>query len=382
MASFGELFDHAAQYVGSGDMVKDMGRDLQNAANYVNNLVGGSGSPGQNQADFESNLVKVTPFMSIMSIKPKDGWVQKTSPIHEIRTLAALAHSDAYPPWILRGSGTISEEAKTDLREYLRGAIWNDDPLSHLFHDNPGWNFDRKKGLAVSYGADYLGATQAYNIVTDRSIRAAMPSLTQRAHEGDMQFLHCMAQEKGETVQETVRKVMCWCEAMYNIAIGQFDESRQLASIKLPWFTQFTTPCGTDTVRTLFAGNTPSYPKIQARKRALGSIFHIIQDSYAAGYCRRNPPFKGPIEQCHTFTGQVHEKHSDLDHSFKNIEDISLGDLDSFVSWHGVRPGIDACIKLANLWGEGRQFDDGVRGLLRDEVFAIASHAKAADSSI
>jgi hypothetical protein len=117
-------------------------------------------------------------------------------------------------------------------------------------------------------------------------------------------------------------------------------------------------------------------------KRALGSIFHIIQDSFAAGHCRRNPPFQGPIEQCHTFTGQDHEKHADLDHSTKRMEDVKVNDLDSFNKWEGVRPGIDACIKLADFCGEKKAWDDGVRTFLRDEVFAISPNAKAADSSI
>lgn len=404
MVGLGDLWDQTVQnvkYVGSGQMTDDMSKELRKAAETVNDMVGGPGGSNQNQSNSGSGVVKVSPAMSIMSIKPKDGWniwaPQRTSPIHEIQTLVALAHSDAYPTWILKGSGPLSEDTLTDLREYLRGAIWNDDPVCHLFHDNANWNFDRKQGYVVSYGADYLGVTQTYNMfkgtlglmnswagqeARDAFIKAGMPSLTQRTHEGDMQFLHCMAQEKGETVLQTVAKVMRWCEVMYNIAIGKLDESRQLAAISLPWFSQFTTPSGTDTVRTLFAGSTPSYSNINVSKRALGSIFHVIQDSYAAGHCSRNPPFQGPIEQCHTFTGQDHEKHSDLDHSSKKIEDISLGDLDSFNGWQGVRPGIDACIKLANFWGQKKPFKDGVEAFLRYEVFAVAPTAKGADSSI
>lgn len=119
---------------------------------------GGPGSSNQNQSNSGPEIVKVTPCMSIMSIKPKDGWntwaPQGTSPIHEVQTLAALAHSDAYPAWILKGTtvGSLPDPYRCSLLPYVR-------PYTH---ENRGPGFHIGSGLTPGTARLYAQGTAVF----------------------------------------------------------------------------------------------------------------------------------------------------------------------------------------------------------------------------
>jgi len=81
---------------------------------------------------------------------------------------------------------------------------------------------------------------------------------------------------------------MLWLEVMYKLAVGQVGPNDRIDSTPLrDFFNNSTVPQGSDTLRNLLLGKTKSYKYVIIERRALGSCFHTIQDSYAVGHCQR-----------------------------------------------------------------------------------------------
>jgi hypothetical protein len=115
-----------------------------------------------------------------------------------------------------------------------------------------------------------------------------------------------MAAQEREEPQETKSKIMMWLEIMYKLSVGDqsIHENTRLDQIDISsssqyqlrmFFKEDTSPSGTETLRGLLTGNT-QYEDTMISRRALGSCFHIIQDSYARGHVRRVPLNAGELE--------------------------------------------------------------------------------------
>lgn len=112
-----------------------------------------------------------------------------------------------------------------------------------------------------------------------------------------MQWLHAMGAVAGEDAHETKRKLMIWTEVMYKLASGVSTEGikadtlirdTKLDSLLAASSGGGAVPSRDESLRALLAPND-SYKHIDTRRRALGSLFHVIQDSYAVGHVRRVP---------------------------------------------------------------------------------------------
>jgi hypothetical protein len=99
-----------------------------------------------------------------------------------------------------------------------------------------------------------------------------------------------MGTEKGEHAEKTNQSIMGWLEVLYRLAVGDGVSQDDQINKHLPQelFNNRTTPKGDDSLRTLLMGTTPSHSKPIIINRALGSCFHVIQDSYALGHCQRH----------------------------------------------------------------------------------------------
>lgn len=200
------------------------------------------------------------------------------APIHESITLAALINGNF---GVARG--TTLQNVSTQDWEYVRGAVWNDDPACLLFDDSEGNN------RTYSLGAEWLflyekGATEWRD--RDES-RDRNP--TGRSHYGDLQFLHSMACKPGEAANETKRKVMVWLEVMYKLATGEdgINSGTIVKDTKLKEFTPpVSLPPRSKPMQYLLSKDT-KFRGVDIGRRAIGSMFHIIQDSYAIGHTRR-----------------------------------------------------------------------------------------------
>ncbi len=210
----------------------------------------------------------------------------KGNPVHENMSLAALIMAGVLP------EGTTYDDVVGRFRplpnqpatwEFLRGVMWNDDPACKLFNNNPDNNADFAWGL--DWGGDYM--------VEFKSM--SPDNITYRSHFGNLQFLHSMGCHPGEEPGETKRKIMLWLEVMYKLAVGQIAPYHRIDAWLGQFFNEHTWPKGSATFTELLMGTTSSfrYPRID--RRALGSCFHVIQDSYAVGHVQRH--LENPEEQ-------------------------------------------------------------------------------------
>lgn len=200
------------------------------------------------------------------------------SRIHESLTLSALLNGGSGI-----AQGTTVGNANNDVWEYIRGAVWNDDPVGLLFNDESDANHTYSTGLSWVYQYK-SGATQWAD-----NDPARMKNPTGRSHYGDLQFLHCMASQLGEQPTVTKQKVMVWLEVLYKLANGEdgITANTLVSDTKLVQFCpDFSLPPNWKPLSYLLAKDSP-FQNPDYRHRALGSMFHFIQDSYALGHTRR-----------------------------------------------------------------------------------------------
>jgi hypothetical protein len=323
-------------------------------------------------------------------------------PVHENITLAALMRSNvAVPAGVKRGSDQAVDE-------FLRGVIWNDDPAILMFDENASDNWLFNWGIGW-YAAFYFAGHATMNNVTN---------LTGRSHYWDMQFLHAMAAAPGEAPQDTLAQIMLWAEVMYRLAIGEgVTRTDELAGIQITssvagnaatysysmasFFDDLARPTSRDTIGYLLTQDT-AFQGLDVGRRAIGSLLHVVQDSYARGHVKRtltNPgdlvggetdKFKpgtyghyGDVENFHCYKGQDSTLHDKYDKpSWWSSVDAS--DLTSFNSLPGARDAIDASIKLLNMSRAGTAWaaNSGPKELLEGTIFRLSANVSPADSTV
>ncbi|HEY8946781.1 MAG TPA: hypothetical protein VIM73_21205 [Polyangiaceae bacterium] len=209
-------------------------------------------------------------------------------PVHETITVEAL-----------RGEGFLAPGEKSDARaavDFIRGVFWNDDPNADLFFGENGL----RPSLGVRWYLDFSDAK--------KGDPAALKTLLGRSHFGDLQFLHGMASREGERPTTTRDNALAWAELAYRLAIGELPVNSGLAALGLPVGKAVASAGGSPSALALFRAQRPD----AARKRALGSLLHLLQDSYASGHvARERTPDgeRGAILEFHVYTGQDQDKH-------------------------------------------------------------------------
>ena len=231
-----------------------------------------------------------------MAIRGGKDVTKTNQPVHETMTIAALIASD-----VSIDENSTYHNCTAEVKEFLRGAVWNDDPACLLFDDtNPSANYTLSSGVewaAVFKLSEYSGEKGIFGKLVSFVSPARAPTVTGRSHFGDLQFLHAMASKDGESPADTRNKILMWLELMYRLASGDpaVSEDTQLQHVRLPsaaiqpdvLFSNGPDPAPNATLRWLLA-RSGQYAHIDIRRRALGSCFHIIQDSYAYGHIRRH----------------------------------------------------------------------------------------------
>lgn len=230
-------------------------------------------------AEYEGQEVE-----AMMSVAGGPGGIVH-SPIHESITLAALINGNF---GVARG--TAIQNASVSDWEYVRGVVWNDDPGCHLFDDSE--NNNRTYSTAAAWLYWYkLGARQWRDGDENRDRNP-----TGRSHYGDMQFLHSMACRPGEPAEETKQKIMVWLEVMYRLSSEDGINSKSiLEDTKLIEFCPpVCLPPSFMSMCYMFSKDS-KFRAVDIGRRAIGSMFHVIQDSYAIGHTRRTP--LNPLDQ-------------------------------------------------------------------------------------
>jgi hypothetical protein len=332
----------------------------------------------------------------------------KTAPVHETLTLAALRKSEFDLPANASVPINTSIGTNLDVNEFFRGVIWNDDPGCLLFEDDYFRNSDNMNYVT--------GASWWHNYHYGETHPDDRTNITTRTHNGDLQFLHCMAEVAGEDPYDTLAKVMLWAEFTYRLAISDASSGGAIANSLLEnislttkgkksktefnfgmFFKPGTDPDNKFSVRKLFLRDTQYKAPILVR-RALGSLLHTIQDSYAIGHTKReilNPedllpgaPHKfkkgtygkyGAILNFHSYAGQGSE-HGAWD--IVGIAGMDSRNLESFNRIPGGRNALDHSIQMINYWVNKTPWESGPKEYLETKVFVVHKDATPAVNKI
>lgn len=214
---------------------------------------------------------------------------------------------------------------------FIAGARWNDDP-PFIFGQGQGGYAGCRPGQTVRLVTQPLCW---YNVFRAAEKEAAAgkvfdgrnATLLVRSHFGDMQFLHSMASADGETPQHTQRRILAWAEFTWAVALGEMPMDQTLHTSGVDGFDEVFAYNREWRVQDLFALGNPQMRQPDRLSRvALGSLMHLVQDSFAAGHverqeptpgrtCPGNPqhPQPGAVMEFHAYGGQNHASHKDSD---------------------------------------------------------------------
>jgi hypothetical protein len=263
--------------------------------------------------------------------------------------------------------------------EFMRGVIWNDDPEALLFDHNYLVNFDWSSGM--KWVARFRnGEKKGENgVKMDKSNLNS--NLTERSHFGDLQFIHGMASNDGELPEVTKEKVMLWAEFTYKVAIGEIPVNTKIPDIPLPeivelfknssytdhFIFEYEKPLALCTLHDFF--HVHYFGNVQ--QRAIGSLLHLIQDSYARGHVERELIGEnryGAIKSFLSYSQQDHEKHGEAD-SWVGSESDSIDQRLSKVG--GAPDAIDAGAVILNFYINKTKWDK-VEEYLRNVIFILS----------
>lgn len=255
-------------------------------------------------------------------------------PIHENLTLNAVNAAQIADP--LKHNAAF-------LSEVIRGARWNDDPLS----------------MAKKRPQDFY----IYYKDSCRRSEEVDPSwdMLYRTHCGDMQFLHAMASKKNETADDTSELMLTWAEFSYRVAAGDIDKDLRFRSVggklgkrsaelfnyvmtyngrvRMEWQPEwlFTLDCKRGlSLDGVLNGGRPTKAKCKDSNNkfspetiqniALGSLLHLLQDSFSGSHVLREGNTvgvskisgAGKINRFAIYNAQDEKAHGQAD---VNIED-------------------------------------------------------------
>jgi hypothetical protein len=295
-------------------------------------------------------------------------------PVHETLTLLAVKQAKERliakgedPGYLLWGFGTDSGipdtskpfnfdtiGAKEAQAQFLRGVVWADDPEGLLF--------DKPQDLS-DYSSGYM-----WNSNFEQGKQGKFDTLTARSHFGDLQFFHGMASSDKEAPKTTKEHMLNWARFLVNVATGStltFTKLKDVAEISALF-----PNLGERTVKELFGWGAGHFEDI--RQRAIGALFHMIQDSFAEGHVQRNK--KNEIVEFHAYGGQDEKKHAEHD-ALGGSWYESLGD--RLKKTGGALSAIDACASVMEMIAENKSTDEIVDHLDKT-VWALASGVKPA----
>ena len=267
-------------------------------------------------------------------------------PVHETITLLAV-----------QDSKYAQVDSLDGVTELIRGIFWNDDPCGQLFDSTE----HLKKSKGYEWWRDFSNAEDLAK--ANQPFATLHCPILGRSHFGDLQFFHAMASTDGVPAKETLERVIRWAHFTYEVSLGTIDAMDPLeeaapevaAFIKL----QPGTP-----LKDLFSASSRG----SAQERALGSMLHLVQDSFAAGHTNRKvvAGSRRAIIQFYSYTEQDHTKHGD-DDAFHG----GGGPREHIRTLKGGPEALSACITVLQMRKTGKPWSD-VEKYLTDGPLALA----------
>lgn len=268
----------------------------------------------------------------------------KNQPVHEVITREA--YHAVYKQRIFE---------KNWEHPLLFGVEWNDDPES----------LARKLVFTDGYIPHPI---KAYEKVVDKFSRMLSEqyppnSLTVRSHYYDLQFLHAMRSSDTngnvDASANTVNKIMDWIAHVYEISINPPIHKTYLNNYQSGYFCKFNfkdISCDQTRVVTIFdqdfkwRDNDDNEVQKNTSWLAIGSILHIVQDSYSKSHSKRNE--KGEVVcyySYHKEDANNKEHHCQSDGAFTDNKDSFLS------SYHDA---VNASIAVLTLYKEKKSWTE------------------------
>ena len=259
-------------------------------------------------------------------------------PVHETLTLKAIVDSG------LAKEGAGIKDPK--VVQYIRGVFWNDDPCAQLLTENEF--LPLKPSFGAAWYVDFSNAGAEKNPASE--FQQLSCPLLGRSHFGDLQFLHGMADQDGIKPAETLARLLGWASVTYRIAIGVIGAN---------------TPLSTDARAKSLLGKFSAQDalslfrtkdKTEANQRALGSLLHMVQDTYAHGHVKREKRpggEDGPVVQFMSYANQNAKKHAH-DDTWRG----GSTDLEKTTAIPGARDALKASTKIAEFYKSKAPWDE------------------------
>lgn len=189
---------------------------------------------------------------------------------------------------ILECATTAGENRAPDAT--LWGVRWNDDPPFRMRPSRAKCNYDITIRLNTQ-------PTCWYALFTDAEKRALAgdrfgpgDALLYRSHFGDLQFLHSMASVDAEPPTATAAKALMWAEFTWGIATHSLPQNKFIRDLGVAGLGEYFP--GDQTAAVLLAlGNPQIQPHAdRVSEAALGSLLHMVQDSFSKAHVERAEP--------------------------------------------------------------------------------------------
>lgn len=291
---------------------------------------------------------------------------RRTMPTHKPSTLFDHIDPRTLPDESQAKSEFDAQRVDPHLQQFLRGVTWADDPDGDLYKDDQ--TTERSIWGQITAAAKHGW----YGKLGHKPSRAS--GLTARSHYGDLQFMHSMANKRGELPQVTNHRILEWAEFNIRLARGEINPATSVG--QHPYLRNKFPQQATQSISELY-GYPAGRPR-DIRQRALGILTHLIQDSFAEGHVQRTsapiqaPPGPRPIRQFHDYGSQSSHKHGELD-EFGNGRKLK----DAIAATPGLQEAIDKSAEVMVRIDRGDN-TKVIMKYLTDEVFVLDRRARRA----
>ena len=229
-------------------------------------------------------------------------------------------------------------DADRSFQQFIRGVVWADDPK--------GWLFD-KDADATKYSSGLKWYSE-FSAGGKGRFAPSRDDLIARSHFGDLQFFHGMASTDDELPSVTKGKMLAWARVLVDVAASRRSPATKIKDI--PAIKDLFPANGDWTVKRLFVFEKAT--DMQARQRAVGVLFHMIQDSFAHGHVQRDPA-SDDIQEFHAYGSQDEGRHAGFDQLGKGR---SLGE--QIPNTLGAASALKRCAEVLAKIAEGDSTDE------------------------
>lgn len=299
-------------------------------------------------------------------------WEHITEPVHEEITYAAVRCAEARmaagaganpPPCVVPDVAVPLTPRGNKVDALIRGVWWNDDPNQNLF--------------SVRYATWAAWMNDAHTLVAKhhnwlgRDVRLTNRYKMQyRSHYGDLQFLHAMANEDGDAPAVVRKRILDWIGFAYAVASRKLEPDTVMADVDFPVAKSYFSAQPGWTVNHLF-GPTYTLGKATIPDVALGSILHVVQDSFSDAHAARAQDATtacptGRIVQFHSYGKQDSKLHRTADMRAAWRDGKFTPELNP----------VEASAVIVRFAREGADWNGVVEPYLRRTVFCIDADAQ------